>query len=105
MSVTLLIAGFTLLAIAWSQLRNIPRDARQDRRTYSNQSSDMTGEPMSSAELFIQTAAHCRILQNLYVGSSGLILVAAGAFGLVGSDRGPLRPDAFYEPPDVKSRD
>lgn len=84
-STTLIIVAIIILSFAFFDATAIPRQVYRD--LISNGESDRNGKrvPIETIErenLFIETHAHRRLLQNFYLGASGLICLAAGLLAL-----------------------
>ena len=72
-AVILTIVGASLLLIAFHSAEQIPRQANIDFR---EKQSELALKNSDSACTFMQMQSQRRLLQNLYMGSAGLILLA-----------------------------
>lgn len=82
-----LAVGAALVIAAYLQAGAIPFAAHDDFGVLiRSQGGSMSHSP-TYPDTFRQTAAHVRMLQNAYLGVTGILLVAIGAFGLVGASR------------------
>ncbi len=78
--------GIILIAIAFINASFIPEQAEQDLRQRVQQEVAQTGRSAILPEesiFYRQIRAHSRMLQNSYLGATGIVLLAAGAFGMV----------------------
>jgi hypothetical protein len=84
-SIALAVAGAAFLLLAHQTAAAIPSEADKDFIEYVRANGGLTSPGFPDA--FRQMHAERRMLQNSYVGGSGLVLLAAGSFGLVISAR------------------
>ncbi len=89
-SAILLLVGVALLIVAFVQVAAIPRLAHADfGQLISSQGGAMSHSP-TYPDTFRQIAAQSRMLQNAYLGLTGLALATVGAIGVTGA--WPRRP-------------
>ena len=84
----MVICGVLVLAWAFYSAQDIPMKARADFYEYAK------SNPLNSPgfpEAFMQMQTQRRLLQNFYLGATGLILLLAGTRGLY---RGAAMPKA-----------
>lgn len=87
-SIILIIVGVILIGIAFLTASSIPHGAYKDLLSNGEAVSHdggFIGVPLDTMErenLFMQTHAHRRLLQNFYLGASGLICLAVGLLAL-----------------------
>jgi len=83
-SALLLLVGAALLIVAFVQVAAIPRLAHEDfGQLIASQGGSMSHSP-TYPDTFRQIAAHSRMLQNAYLGLTGLALATVGAIGVTG---------------------
>ncbi len=83
-SALLLLVGAALLTVAFVQAAAIPRLAHEDfGQLIASQGGTMSHSP-TYPDTFRQIAAHSRMLQNAYLGLTGLALATVGAIGVTG---------------------
>lgn len=78
--------GILLIAISFINASFIPEQAEQDLRERVQQEVKQTGRSailLEESIFYRQIRAHSRMLQNSYLGATGIVLLAAGAFGMV----------------------
>jgi len=76
-SIVLLITGIILIMLAFLKASSIPLDANKDfRRLYSKGS--LSWSTKESEYIYVQASEHRRLLQNFYIGASGLICLLIG---------------------------
>jgi hypothetical protein len=82
MAAGLLAIGALLVVVAFFAAGLIPQQAHRDfDRLVVSMGGGMSHTP-TYPDVYRQMSANRRMLQNAYVGGSGLILLTAGAFGL-----------------------
>jgi hypothetical protein len=84
-SIVLAVAGAAFLFLAHQAAAAIPSEADKDFDAYVRARGGLTSPEFPNA--FRQLHTERRLLQNSDVGGSGLVLLAAGSFGLVISAR------------------
>lgn len=84
-SALLLLVGAVLLIVAFVQAGAIPGLAHRDfGDLIVSQGGSMSHSP-TYPDTFRQFAAHSRMLQNAYLGFTGVALVTVGAVGVTGT--------------------
>ncbi|MGH7213385.1 MAG: hypothetical protein ACREIT_01190 [Tepidisphaeraceae bacterium] len=82
-AVVLAIAGAALLFQAHQTAAEIPSEADKDFGEFVRAAGGTLSSTPGFPDAFKQMHAERRMLQNSYIGGSGLVLLAAGAFGLI----------------------
>jgi hypothetical protein len=86
-SALLLVIGLVIVGLAHTQAASIPEAADGDLSELVRKAGGSLGSVPGFAESYKQMNANRRILQNAYIGGGGLVLFAAGIFGLIFGDR------------------
>jgi len=76
-SIILIIIAVILISIAFFNASTIPAQASRDLYFSSNQ-KNLNLNTREREDMYIQTHAQRRLLQNFYLGASGLICLFAG---------------------------
>lgn len=79
----LLLAGIIVLITAWVQATDIPPRAHDDFGALIVRQGGSMSHPPEYSSVYRRMSADSRMLRNAYLGGSGLILLAAGSFGLM----------------------
>jgi hypothetical protein len=93
LSIQLLAAGAILVVIAFFAAALVPAQAHRDFDALVRSMGGGMSHTPNYPDVYRQMSADRRLLQNAYVGGTGLVLVAAGAFGLVRSGRDAITGD------------
>ncbi|MBA2750038.1 MAG: hypothetical protein H0U45_15245 [Tatlockia sp.] len=80
--------GILLVAIAFIRAPFIPQQAEQDYQQKMQKEFERAGHSSIEIEpgepiFYQQVSANSRMLQNGYLGATGIVMLAAGAFGAV----------------------
>ena len=95
-----LLLGALMVVSAFVQAGSIPQRAHDDFGALIARHGGSLSSPPEYPTAYRQMSAASRMLQNAYLGVGGLILVAAGAFGLtLGPVPGPAVGAPRREPP------
>ena len=97
-SIVLIVIGVILISIAVATVSAIPRQANIG--LYGRWPKGVNLQTNESQDLYIQTVAHCKMLQNLYFGASGLICLFAG---LMAPAKKTVAPAAVLQAPSIES--
>jgi hypothetical protein len=85
-SIILIIVGVILLSIAYQGASSIPLAANRDlsvlHKQLNNGETWVTSIDRDYGYIYIRAHGHRRLLQNFYLGASGLICLAAGVLTL-----------------------
>ena len=91
-SSVVLLAGIALVSLAYTHAAGIPVASDNDFDEFVRSKGGLLVGGVGG-DAFRQMSANRRLLQNFYLGGAGLILLAAGCFGLVVIDCS-WRPEA-----------
>lgn len=83
-SVLMLVVGAVLLIVAFVQAGGIPRQAHGDFGALIQAHGGSMTHSATYPDTYRQMAAQSRLLQNAYLGLTGVALVAVGAIGVTG---------------------
>ena len=75
-SIVLIVIGVILISIAVATVSSIPLEA--NKGLYRHWPKGVNLQTVESQDMYMQTQAHCKMLQNFYFGASGLICLVAG---------------------------
>jgi hypothetical protein len=79
----LLAAGALLMLVAYLQASTIPLQAHDDYGVLIRAQGGSLSHSANYPDVYRQLSANRRMLQNVYLGGAGLVLVGAGSYGLV----------------------
>ena len=80
-SITLIIIGVILISVAFFSASNIPLEANKDFIFGTNKHAQQGHLQLTTRErqdMYIEAHVQRRLLQNFYIGTSGLICLFAG---------------------------
>jgi hypothetical protein len=81
-AVLVLLIGAVLLIVAFVQAGNIPRQAHDDFGALIQAHGGSMSHSATYPDTYRQMAAQSRLLQNAYLGLTGVALLTAGAIGV-----------------------
>jgi len=81
-AVLVLLAGAVLLIVAFVQAGDIPRQAHGDFGALIQAHGGSMSHSATYPDTYRQIAAQSRLLQNAYLGLTGVALVTVGAIGV-----------------------
>jgi len=70
--------GIGLLVLAWVLAAFIPSQANEDLASFNQVPGSGLSQSANFPEMYKQMSANCRMLQNFYIGATGLICLGAG---------------------------
>ena len=74
----LTLVGVILVIFAWVSATRIPSAADEDFSSFTSSAGNPSIRTVNFPDVFKQMSAQCRMLQNFYVGTAGLICLAVG---------------------------
>jgi len=81
-AVLMLLIGALLLVTAFARAGAIPHQAHDDYGALLRRHGGSMSHSAGYDAVYRQMSAHSRMLQNAYLGVSGLVLLSAGSFGI-----------------------
>jgi hypothetical protein len=82
LSAAFFLVGVALILVAFTQAASIPRQAHDDFGALVQAHGGGMTHSATYPDTYRQMSANRRLLQNAYLGGSGLVLLAVGCVGL-----------------------